>query len=259
MSEAQSPPPNPDKEILEKTTPFKDPSSEDNKYAIHEACREGKFNIVESLLTANPRLTNLADPDERYPIHWAVSFNHPAIVDLLIQQKGFDPDVRDGMGWTPLMCACSVRDGEGLVEKLIGRGADVEAKNDAGQTALHFCASKSHLHSARYLLQHGATSRVKDSRMQQLPLHRAAAVGSTPMIRLFLEDKSPVNATDREGWTALHHAIAEGHGDAALGLLKAGADASKKTNDGELALQLAPDKKVVDWIRRAAADEGITI
>lgn len=116
--------------------------------------------------------------------------------------------------------------------------------DDAGHTALHFCASKSHLHSARYLLQHGATSRVKDSRMQQLPLHRAAAVGSAPIIRLFLEDKSPVNATDREGWTALHHAIAEGHGDAALELLKAGADVSKKTNDGELALQLAPDKKV---------------
>ena len=208
---------------------------------------------------------NLADSDERYPIHWAVSYNHPAIVDLLIQQRGFDPNVRDGMGWTPLMCACSVMDGEGSVEKLVGRGADVTAKSecilvefteevegkltfmgidDAGQTALHFCASKSHLHSARYLLQHGATSRVKDSRMQQLPLHRAASVGSVPMIRLLLEDKSPVNATDREGWTALHHAIAEGHGDAAFELLKAGADAGKKTNDGELAIQLAPDRKV---------------
>lgn len=51
-------------------------------------------------------------------------------MDLLIQQRGFEPDVRDGMGWTPLMCACSVRDGEGLVEKLVGRGADVGAKSE---------------------------------------------------------------------------------------------------------------------------------
>jgi len=131
--------------------------------------------------------------------------------------------------------------------------------DDAGQTALHFCASKSRLHSARYLLQHGATSRVKDSRMQQLPLHRAAAVGSAPMIRLFLEDKSPVNATDREGWTALHHAIAEGHGDAALELLKAGADVSKKTNEGELALQLAPDKKVRLSARIYSGWEGLEL
>jgi hypothetical protein len=26
------------------------------------------------------------------PIHWAVSYNHPEIVSLLISQKGFDPD-----------------------------------------------------------------------------------------------------------------------------------------------------------------------
>lgn len=27
------------------------------------------------------------------PIHWAVSFNHFDIVELLVSQKGFDPDV----------------------------------------------------------------------------------------------------------------------------------------------------------------------
>ena len=51
-------------------------------------------------------------------------------MDLFIQQRGFDPNVKDGMGWTPLMCACCVRDGEGLVERLVGRGADVGAKSE---------------------------------------------------------------------------------------------------------------------------------
>ncbi|KAF8475577.1 26S proteasome non-ATPase regulatory subunit 10 [Kalaharituber pfeilii] len=235
--------------------------SEENKYAIHEACREGKLLTVESLLTANPKLANLADLDERYPIHWSCSFNHKSIVDLLMGQKGFDPDIQDGMGWTPLMCAASIRDDEGeeVVKALLNMGADVNAKNYNGQTALHFTASKSNLSIARLLISHGATSRVKDKIMQQLPLHRAAAVGSVPMIRLLLEDKSPVNATDRNGYTALHHAIAEGHGDAALELLKAGAETDKKDVDGMLALQLAPDKKVVNWIRVQAANEGIEI
>ena len=39
-------------------------------------------------------------------------------------------------------------------------------------------------------------------------------------------------------------AIAEGHGDAAMVLLKAGADTDKKDNNGALAIDLAPDAKV---------------
>ena len=39
-------------------------------------------------------------------------------------------------------------------------------------------------------------------------------------------------------------AIAEGHGDAAMELLKAGAEYDKEDIDGHLAIQLAPDKQV---------------
>ena len=85
--------------------------------------------MVESLLGSHPHLATLPDLDERYPIHWAVSFNHAAIAELFMQQPSFDPDVRDGMGWTPLMCAVSVRDGESLVDRLLKRGADVNAKS----------------------------------------------------------------------------------------------------------------------------------
>lgn len=56
-----------------------------------------------------------------------------------------------------------------------------------------------------------ASARVRDKR-GQYPLHRAAAVGSVPMINLLVKNKSPLNATDSSGYTALHHAIAEGHG-----------------------------------------------
>ena len=131
------------------------------------------------------------------------------------------------------------------------------------QTALHFTASKNNLETARKLISHGATARVKDKR-GQLPLHRAAAIGSVPMVNLMLENKSPLNATDISGLTALHHgkfaailretgigfkadhskAISEGHGDTALVLLKAGAETDKRDVDGNLAIDLAPDKKV---------------
>lgn len=74
----------------------------------------------------------------------------------------------------------------------------------SGQTALHFTASKNNLETARKLISHKASARVKDKR-GQLPLHRAAAIGSVPMASLLLENKSPLNATDVSGLTALHH------------------------------------------------------
>lgn len=64
------------------------------------------------------------------------------------------------------------------------------------------------------------------------------------MVKLLLGNKSPLNATDISGYTALHHAISEGHGDTALALLKAGAQTDKKDVDGFLAIELAPDTKV---------------
>ncbi|KAL9126176.1 MAG: hypothetical protein Q9217_004738 [Psora testacea] len=213
-----------------------------DKYAIHEAAREG-------------RMTH-KDADERLPIHWAVSYNHQPIVELLISRKDFDPDVQDASGWTPLMIASSLREGDDLVHLLLSKGADVNAKTNNGQTALHFTTSKSNLAIARTLLAHGASARVKDKR-GQLPLHRAAAIGNVPLIELMLENRSPLNATDVSGLTALHHA--EGHGDAATTLLRAGAETDKKDVDGYLAIDLAPDKQIRKYILQTAEREELDI
>ena len=48
-----------------------------------------------------------------------------------------------------------------------------------------------------------------------------------------------------DGWTALHHAISEGHADAAIELLKAGAEPDKRDSTDSLAIDLAPDAKVI--------------
>lgn len=76
--------------------------------------------------------------------------------------------------------------------------------DNVSKTALHLTTSKANISTARKLLSHGASARVKDKR-GQLALHRAAAIGSIPLIELMLASKSPLNATDISGLTALHH------------------------------------------------------
>lgn len=74
-------------------------------------------------------------------------------------------------------------------------------------------ASKNNLDVAKRLLsaRPPASARVKDKR-GQYSIHRAAAVGSVPMVELLIKNKSPLNPADSAGQTPLHHAIAEGHG-----------------------------------------------
>jgi len=168
------------------------------------------------------------------------------LAEIIIQEELLLTPTQDGSGWTPLMIAASLKNAEGdpIVDLLLRKGADVNMKSNSGQNALHFATSKSNLSTVRTLLAHKCSARVKDKR-GQLPLHRAAAVGSIPILKVLLEEgKSPVNAQDMDGLTAMHHAISEGHGDAAILLLKAGAEPEKRDNEGRLAIELAPDSKV---------------
>lgn len=250
-----------------------------SKFAIHAAAREGQSEclsldirnlhlfantpsakVVESLLNADGRLASRRDDDDRLPLHWAASYNRVPIVELLEDQKGFEIDTQDGAGWTALMMAASLKDGDALVDFLLAKGAEVDVKTNNGQTALHFAASKTNLDIARKLIAHKASTRIRDKR-GQLPLHRAAAVGNVPIVQLLLEHRSAINATDIDGSTALHHAVAEGHGDAALVLLKAGAETEKRDGDGDgkIAIDLAPDAKIRSYILRGAEEEGVEL
>jgi len=230
---------------------------ETDKYALHQAARDGSVSRAQSLLEANPKLAKIVDDDGRLPIHWAVSYNHRPLVELLIQQqaKGFDPDVQDSLGWTPLMMAASRPEGTELAELLISRGANVNEKNNNNQTALHFASSKATLPTITLLLAHKASPRIRDTR-HQLPIHRAAAVGSVPVIKRLLKAGSPLDHADVDGCTPLHHAIAEGHGDAALFLILEGADSAKKDGEGRFALDTAPDAKVRSFILDGARNAG---
>ncbi|SPN97831.1 related to 26s proteasome subunit p28 [Cephalotrichum gorgonifer] len=220
-------------------------TSDAPKFPLHEACRRGNLSLVEQLVKESPKKAYEKDGDGRLPIHWAASSNSAGIVLLLSGLPGFDPDVQDESGWSPFMIASNVNDSEEVLNVLLGRDADINQKNYNGQTPLHLIASKNKLDMARTLFDQKppASARVRDKR-GQYPIHRAAAIGSTPMITLLLEHRSPLDATDNSGYTALHHAIAEGHGDAAVTLLKAGADSTKREESGLLAIDLAPDVEV---------------
>ncbi|SCV00010.1 LAMI_0G02278g1_1 [Lachancea mirantina] len=218
------------------------------EYPIHEAARDGNLAKVQELLHVQPKYCLIQDLDGRYPLHWAISFQHVKIVELLLSfMKDVDLDhLADDAGWTPVHITSAVGNKE-ILAMLLNHSVkpDPNVKTNQGVTALHLACSKQHLDIAEVLIEHGASTRCKDSR-QQLPLHRAASVGSLPLTKLLCDNNSPVNSKDIQGWTPLFHALAEGQGDVAVMLVTDyGADYdSVQDNTDKKPLDVVVDDKV---------------
>lgn len=169
---------------------------------------------------------------------------------------------RDAAMWTPLMISVSAGRSVPVQRTLIAASAaagDLLAANTTGVTSLHLAASKCQPEAANLLIAHAPELvRVRDKQMQQ-PLHRAAAAGAGEIVRALLEARAPKNASDIAGWTALHHACAEAHGDVAVSLLRAGVDPARVDRDDKTAVQLCPDTRVREYIVRACEQEGIDL
>ncbi|PHH71029.1 hypothetical protein CDD82_6774 [Ophiocordyceps australis] len=96
-----------------------------DRFPLHTAAREGNPNSVQT----DPSLAKSKDADGRYPIHWAASSNCHAIALVLANERGFDPDVQDASGWTPLMISASIADSEPMLRLFLQKDANVDEKS----------------------------------------------------------------------------------------------------------------------------------
>lgn len=109
-------------------------------------------------------------------------------------------DARDEDGRTPLMHAVlAERPNPEVIRLLVERGADPNAADKRGWTALHFAARDQKAEAARALLDAGAEVDPRDSD-GATPLWRAVMSGSSAeVVRLLLEAGADPEAQDKSG------------------------------------------------------------
>ena len=113
------------------------------------------------------------------------------------------------------------------VRALLSDGADVNAPQGDGMTALHWAARAANTDLARLLLEAGADVDAATRIGAYTPLHLASEVGGSEVVGLLLEAGAEQTATtaDVGGATPLHLAGGAGEADAVRLLLEHGGDA----------------------------------
>lgn len=196
-----------------------------------------KNKLIIDLLLEKVDVT-FADKLGRTPLHVAAEHCDKTAVESLLG-RGADINSADiDQSCTPLLTA--VRRGDealGLVELLLERGADIEAKDNLERRALHLAAAKMGTRTVGLLLGWGADVNAQDT-YRRTPLHVAVQY-KCPAIGLLLEKGAAIDVQDIFGRTALLLAAQRGSSLAVRMLLEKGADVTIPDYCGRM---------VPDWV-----------
>ena len=185
------------------------------------------------------------------PLHDAVADNDGATVRVLLDE-GADANARDADGTTALHVAARLGATE-TAELLIDAGAGIDATTRYGVTPLALAAASGSPELVTHLLSAGADPDAT-SREGQTVLMSAALNGTPESIDTLLEHGADVNAAEQfRGQTALMWAAARGNTQAVETLVAAGAEIPARSTAGFTALLFAVRENRIDTARALLA------
>ena len=157
---------------------------------------------IRHMLTKGPA-HNFVDEYGQTALHLAAT--HDEHLTQHVLEHGFDINIRNLDGETPLICAVNAEN-IGTVTLLLKNHADVNAADDKKGTCLHLAASKDKSGSiTQQLLRWNAdTELVNENGLT--PLFVAAFSGNEVVTRELLKHGAKHQATEPGGFTAVHYA-----------------------------------------------------
>jgi len=188
---------------------------------LHSACKNGDARRVKALLESGKGDVNARDSEfGSSPLHWAAGGGHVEIMEMLLA-KGANIEAKDKDGMTPLHAAAA-KGQAAAVKLLLDKGADVNSRRNDGATALHGAALLDRTEVLPLLIAAGADVNAADHG-KITPLMCAALAGSKTEIDALLAAGAYMDACDAKNANALDYAYNGKHADAIDDLVARGA------------------------------------
>ena len=166
---------------------------------------------------------------------------------------GFPPLVDESRG------NHNATDDPSRIKPLLDQGANVNAVDHKGCTALHRAAQAGFVRITQLLIDHGANVEAKNNQ-EATPLFEAASRGRFKAVELLLKNKASVRAENRARETALFAAARAGNIEIVKLLIKRKSKTSHKNANGETAVDVLSRlrksdsrNEVLTWLKKNKA------
>jgi ankyrin repeat protein len=205
--------------------------------AIYMAQVYGDAEMEKSLWRATDDVNAKVDYGGCSLMHIAAEKGYAPLLKLLHQAKA-NIDIKDNVGWTPMMRA-SHSGHLSCVQFLVEQGAKIEYRDDefGNRSCLMEAAYDGNINVVSYLLNAGANvDAVNLEGQTSLILISGSNKCPATVIRLLLDHGANINAQDHYGYTALITATLAGNTNAVKLLLENGANIDAQDHYGCTAL-----------------------
>ncbi|XP_064650397.1 ankyrin repeat domain-containing protein 50-like isoform X2 [Lineus longissimus] len=168
---------------------------------------------------------------------------------------GANIECKDNGGNTPIIIA-STNGHQEVVDLLIKAGANIECKNISGNTPIIIASIKGHQEVVDLLIKAGANIECKGNG-GNTPIIFASINGHQEVVDLLIKAGANIECKDNDGNTPIIIASINGHQEVVDLLIKAGANIECKDNDGNTPIIFASingHQEVVDLLIKAGAN-----
>ncbi len=158
---------------------------------VADAAMQGDRAAIQSLLKQHAGV-NVPQGDGMTALHWAAFKDDLEMAKMLLAAGANVKAVTREEAIPPLLLACTNGDAA-MIEAFLKAGADANAVNSNGTTALMTAAASGNADAVKLLLDHGAAVNAKESAHGQTALMFAASLNRDAVIKVLMAHGADAN------------------------------------------------------------------
>ena len=189
----------------------------------------GKYNNLQAFFIYLDQTENINESFVYSPY-----FEIPSLIEYFIQQ-GADINFKENISYLTALHNASINNSKEIAQLLIHHGADINAKNCSGNTALFYSVKEISKEMVEFFIHNGINVNIENF----VTLYYLCGSRNMNIIELLVSSGININSVNKNGQTVLHEATIFSQVELASFLISHGANVNIRDNTGKTPLHLA--------------------